>query len=85
MPALIYSEAKMERLYRGALRVLRETGFRIQHDAFLKLFAKRGMRVDPAGQRVYITEFRPRQAPCRHPAPPARSPARAPWSSNSPR
>jgi trimethylamine---corrinoid protein Co-methyltransferase len=52
----IYSDEKMERLYRGALRVLQETGVFIDHDLFLDEFGKRGMRVDRTKRRVFITE-----------------------------
>lgn len=46
--AKIYSAEKMDRLYRAALRVLRETGMRIDHDFFLDAFEKCGMNVDCA-------------------------------------
>jgi len=53
---MIYSADKMERLYRGALRVLKDTGFRVDHEHFLEGFASRGMRVDRAAKRVFVTE-----------------------------
>ena len=52
----IYSEEKMERLYRGALRVLKETGCFIDQDHFLSTFEKHGMEVDHAKRRVRFTE-----------------------------
>lgn len=52
----IYPVEKMERLYRGALRVLRETGCFIDHDDFLALFEKRRMKVDRTRRRVFFTE-----------------------------
>jgi trimethylamine:corrinoid methyltransferase-like protein len=41
-PVPIYSDEKMERLHQGALRVLRETGFRVDHESFLNLFEETG-------------------------------------------
>jgi len=56
LSTLIYSDEKMDRLYRGALRVLRETGFWVDHEGLLKELEKRGMRVDRPRRRVSITE-----------------------------
>ena len=55
VPMDIYSEDKMDRLYQGALRVLRETGCGIDHDGLLEAFEQRGQRVDRARRRVFIT------------------------------
>lgn len=52
----VYSDEKMERLYHGALRVLRETGYFIDHDFFLDEFAKRRMTVDRTKRRVFFTD-----------------------------
>jgi trimethylamine:corrinoid methyltransferase-like protein len=52
----IYSDEKMDRLYHAALRVLRGTGFFIDHDLLLNEFEKRKMRVDRTARRVFISE-----------------------------
>lgn len=52
----IYSDEKMDRLYHAALRILRDTGFFIDHDFFLDVFEKRKMRVDRTARRVFISE-----------------------------
>ena len=53
--AHLFTEAEIERIYQGAMRILRNSGFRIQHSLILERLEKRGAKVDPTDQVFWPT------------------------------
>ena len=75
--ARILSDAEIERIYDGAVRVLLNTGFRIQHPDILKRLEQRGARVDYADQVFWPTREMMRDLEAcarRHAGPPPKEP-----------
>lgn len=55
-PYLIMSEAEMESIHQGALRILSELGMIIRHAALLRELAERGLPVDVANECIRFPE-----------------------------
>ncbi len=52
----LFSDFEVERIYQAAVKVLIQTGFRIQEESILALLEKRGARVDYATQVFWPTQ-----------------------------